>query len=43
MTNEGFIRLVEAMMEQAYKDLKDKNPSVRADAEKYIEEMKSMF
>lgn len=43
MTDKGFVLLVEAMMEQAYKDLNDKDKAIREDAEKFIEEMKKNF
>lgn len=43
MTNEGFVLLFEAVMEQAYKDLEDNNEEIRKDAERYIEKMKKDF
>lgn len=43
MTDSGFVLLVEAIMEQARKDLNDSNPKVREDAKKYIERMQKDF
>ena len=43
MTTEGFVNLMEAVMEQARKDLTDKDELVRKDAEEFISKMKNAF
>lgn len=43
MTENGFILLVEAIMEQAYKDLNNNDEAIRKDAEAYINMMKERY
>lgn len=43
MTENGFVMLVEAMMEQAYKDLESKDAEVREDAKNFIDYMKKTY
>lgn len=43
MTEKGFILLFEAIMEQCYKDLNDKDEKIRKDAQAYIDKMKREY
>lgn len=44
MTNEGFFELFEAIMEQARNDAKqDKDESLKAEAQRYIDKMQKAF
>lgn len=43
LTNEGFINLVEAIMQQAYKDAESDNKKLAEEAKAYIENMKKQF
>lgn len=43
MTNEGFLRLFEAMMDRAYEDLESKDETIRKDAEDFINAMKERY
>lgn len=43
MTNEGFLNLMEAIMEQAYKDAESNDAKLAKEASEYIEKMKASF
>lgn len=40
---EGYVLLIEAIMEQAYKDLKSPDENERKSAERFINDMKKTF
>lgn len=43
MSNEGFLRLFEAVMAQAYVDAKSSNEKLASEAQGYIDSMKKNF
>lgn len=43
MSNDAFLRLFEAVMEQAYKDAKSTNEELALEAQSYIDDVKRKY